>query len=178
MNATRPLPAAPRRPRLTRLLCLLLLGACERITESPQRQAVGAELAGTFVRPTAVTTTGQGRLTATIEALSGEAVVEYSLQFSALVGNATGAHLHGPASATETGAILVNLAAPPTGSTGTITLGAKFGSASGTLDLRTAITPSVSGDSLHRLLDAGLVYVDIHTDSAGAGEIRGQILKR
>lgn len=163
---------------MKRLLCLLLLTACERITESPQRQPVGAELGGAFVRPTAVTTTGQGRFTAAIEALHGDAVMDYSLDFSALVGKAVAAHLHGPASGTDIGSILVDLAAPPAGSSGTISLGGTFGSASGTLDLRTAITAAVSGDSLHKLLDAGLVYVDVHTDSASAGEIRGQIRKR
>lgn len=130
------------------------------------------------MRPTGFTTTGQGKFTATIEALAGDAMMDYSLEYSALLGNAASVHLHGPASATEVGNILVDLSALPTRSTGTIQLGAKAGTASGTLDLRSAITSTVSGDSLHKLLDAGLVYLDIHTDSASTGELRGQIFKR
>ena len=160
------------------VLLAVALAACESLTETAQRQSLGAELAGNAVKPTAVASTGEGSFTATLHALSGEATMDYTLTFSGLVGPATAVHLHGPANSDNVGDLLVDFAAPPAGSTGTLALSAASGEARGTLDLRVAVTTSVSGDSLHRLLDAGLVYVDVHSDSATAGEIRGQIRKR
>lgn len=160
------------------VLAAVAVTACESLTETAQRQPLGADLAGSAVKPTAVATTGQGSFTATLHALSGDATMDYALTFSGLVGVATAVHLHGPANADNVGDLLVDFAALPAGSTGTLALSSVSGEAMGTLDLRSAITASVSGDSLHRLLDAGQVYVDVHTDSATAGEIRGQIRKR
>lgn len=160
------------------VLFLLLAGGCESLTETAQRQPLGADLSGGAVKPAAVSTTGEGSFTATLYALGGEATMDYSVTFSGLVGTATAVHLHGPASPDNTGDLLVDFAALPAGSTGTITLGAVSGAASGTLDLRGTFTPGVSGSLLHQLLDAGQVYVDVHTDSATAGEIRGQIRKQ
>lgn len=160
------------------LLLATLLAACESLTEAPQRQPLGAELAGGSVQPDSVATTGSGSFTGTLRMLNGVAAVDYSLSFSGLVGTATAAHLHGPATAENTGEILVDLSAPPPGSTGTVTLGAASGSGAGMLDLATAVTAAVSGDSLHVLLDAGLVYVDVHTTTRPDGEIRGQIRKQ
>ena len=164
---------------MKRVIVLLALGvaACESLTETAQRQPLGADLAGSAVKPTAVATTGQGSFTATLHALSGDATMDYAHTFSGLVGPATEVHLHGPANSDNVGELLVDFAALPAGSTGTFALSAASGEARGTLDLRVAITATVRGDSLHRLLDAGQVYVDVHTDSATAGEIRGQIRK-
>jgi hypothetical protein len=46
------------------------------------------------------------------------------------------------------------------------------------VDLKLAITATVSGDSLKTLLDAGQLYVNVHTVANGGGEIRGQIAKQ
>ena len=169
--------AASRSVRTFVLLALALV-SCESLTEAPQRQPIGAELRGGAVQPDSVGTTGSGSFTGTLRMLNGVAAVDYTLSFSGLVGNATAVHLHGPASAENTGEILVDLSAPPAGSTGTVTLGGTSGSGNGTLDLTTAFTPTVSGDSLHVLLDAGMVYVDVHTSTRAGGEIRGQIRKQ
>lgn len=159
------------------VLAVALL-ACESLTESPQRQPLGAELTGGSVQPEPVATTGAGTFSGMLSALSGSATLDYSLAFSGLVGTATAVHLHGPASADDVADILVDLSVPPAGSSGTVTLGATSGSGSGMLDLATAITSTVSGDSLHVLLDAGLVYVDVHTSTRADGEIRGQLRKQ
>lgn len=156
----------------------LALGACESLTETAQEQPLSAAMEGDSVRPTAVTTTGQGSWTGTLRYLNGVATLDYQLSFSGLVGVATEVHLHGPAAADASAPILVDLGELPAGSSGDITLGATSGTGQGMLDLALELTPTVSGDSLHKLLDAGLVYVDVHTSEHTGGEIRGQIRKR
>ena len=156
----------------------MAISACESLTESEQRQLLSAELAGDSVQPTPVSSSGSGAFTATISALNGAASVQYSLVFAGLTGTATAVHLHGPATAENVGDLLVDLSALPPGSTGEATLGGTAGAASGTLDLATAMSSTVTGDSLHVLLDAGRVYVDVHTSSHASGEIRGQLRKR
>jgi hypothetical protein len=159
-------------------LVAIAVSACERLTETEQRQQLSAELRGDSVKPTLVSSTGTGSLSATLAYLNGEASLQYSLSFSGLTGTATAVHLHGPASADNVGELLVDLASLPAGSTGAVTLGGVAGTASGTLDLATPMSSTVSGDSLHVLLDAGQVYVDVHTSAHVGGEIRGQIRKR
>jgi hypothetical protein len=154
------------------------LSACESLTETAQRQPLSATLSGDSAKPTAVSTGGEGTLTGALSYLNGTGSFEYTLSFSGLAGNATAVHLHGPAEAGSVGDLLVDLASLPPGSTGSTTLGGTAGSAQGRLDLTVPMTATVRGDSLHVLLDAGLVYVDVHTSTHSAGEIRGQIRKR
>lgn len=160
------------------IVAMLALSGCESLTELEQRQPLAATLSGSAVRPGAVQTTGHGTLVATLFSLRGEAIMDYELEFTGLVGAPDAVHLHGPADSSGTAGVLVDLALLPEGSAGTIALGATFGSASGSLDLRLPVTRTVSGDSLHVLLDAGLVYVDVHTTAHPDGEIRGQLRKR
>jgi hypothetical protein len=159
-------------------LLALAISACESLTEAAQRQPLSATLTGDSVKPAAISTSGTGSFSATLSYLNGQAALEYSLTFSELAGTATAVHLHGPSGADNVGDLLVDLAALPVGSGGAVTLGATTGTASGTLDLTVAVFPTVSGDSLHVLLDADLAYVDVHTSAHVGGEIRGQIRKR
>jgi hypothetical protein len=80
----------------------------------------------------------------------------YRISYSGLTGNATAAHIHGPAATTNSAGVLVGLATP-TGTNGTI---------SGWVTL----TPL----QLHYVL-SGLTYVNIHSSMNPGGEIRGQI---
>jgi hypothetical protein len=41
-----------------------------------------------------------------------------------------------------------------------------------------SITTTVNGDSLRKLMDAGLTYVNVHSQQFPGGEIRGQIAKQ
>jgi hypothetical protein len=154
----------------------VLLAGCESLTESPQRQPLAATLDGESVKPSAVTTTGSGAFTATIESFNDEVTLTWSLNFTGLAGTATAVHLHGPASADGVADVILDFAALPPGASGQVTLGATSGSGQGTLDLG-ALTTAL-GESVHVLLDAGRVYVDVHTTTRADGEVRGQILKR
>lgn len=136
-----------------------------------------ATLSGANERPNAVSSAGTGTFTATINPSN---VMTYSLSFSGLSANSSGAHLHGPATVDQSTGVLVNFTALPNGGTATtpLTLGATSGTTAGTLSLTGAITTTVSGDSLRKLLDMGLLYVNVHTTANPGGEIRGQIVRR
>jgi len=153
------------------LVCLAIV-ACESLTEIVAKQNYIATLNGSAVEPDSVETNGHGGFTALLT--SDTNVMAYTLNYSDLSSVATGAHLHGPAQDTVAADILVDFASLPAGGSGTLTLGAS-GSAQGSIDLSRAVTPSVSGDSLRRLLQRGLLYVDVHTVDHSGGEIRGQV---
>jgi hypothetical protein len=140
--------------------------ACETFTEVLGPIRYTASLDGATVRPAAITTNATGQLTATLD--------RTTLQWSYIVGwenlssAASGVHLHGPAAASEVGDLILDLNDGDAELTPT-------GSVTGTIDLTAAITPTVSGDSLRKLLNGGHVYVDVHTVNNTAGEIRGQL---
>ena len=136
-----------------------------------------ATLAGANERPTAVTTTATGTFTGTLNPNTN--TFSWTLTFSGLTSNATASHIHGPADANTATGVIVNFASP-TGGTGTLTTGATSGTASGSISLAGAVNSSgtISGDSLKKLLDAGLTYANVHSANFGAGEIRGQITRQ
>jgi CHRD domain len=108
--------------------------------------------------------------------LNDQNLLLYDISFAALTSPATQAHLHGPANGTQAAPILVDLDAPGVGRS--ITLGSTAGAGQGTLDLKVNATVTVTGDSLRRLLNLGMVYADIHTINNPNGEIRGQVFRR
>jgi hypothetical protein len=124
---------------------------------------------------------GSGTFTATLDTSTN--VFTYTVQFSGLTSNATLGHIHGPftpGGASNSAGVILNfdptvVNSPVPG--GTFTKGATSGSASGTVTLNAAtqISSTVNGDSLKKLILAGLTYANIHTVSNGGGEIRGQI---
>ncbi len=81
----------------------------------------------------------------------------YSINFTRLTSSATLAHIHGPADTTHSTGVLVPLASPT--------------NTSGTLSGSVVLTPAQLD-----LLLSGNTYVNIHTLTNGAGEIRGQIM--
>src|SRR6185437_6125818 len=104
--------------------------------------------------------TGSGTFTATLDTSTN--VFTYDVRFSGLTSNVTLGHIHGPFTP---GATFVGLKTATSGSaTGTVVLTAA-----------TSFTATVNGDSLKKLLLAGLTYANIHTVTNGGGEIRGQI---
>jgi ABC-type phosphate/phosphonate transport system substrate-binding protein len=115
-----------------------------------------------------------GKFTATLDTSTN--VFTWNVQFSGMSSNVTAGHIHGPfpsGSATSAGVIL-NFASV---AGATLTTGATTGTATGTATLNSslALSQTVNGDSLKKLLLAGQVYANIHTTNNGAGEIRGQI---
>lgn len=85
--------------------------------------------------------------------------------FTDLTGAATAAHIHGPASITQTAGVLINFA---TQGTFTFTTGASDGMISGTVDLDDLALGSTD-------LFNGLWYINVHTAANGGGEIRGNL---
>jgi hypothetical protein len=159
----------------TALLGLGFAVACgSSKSTAPNNITYTATLAGANERPNAVTSNGTGTFTGTLNPTAN--TFSWTLTFSGLTSNATLAHIHGPADVNTATGVIVNFAAP-TGGTGTLTTGATSGTATGSISLAGAVNSSgsISGDSLRKLLDAGLTYANVHTVNFGAGEIRGQI---
>jgi len=153
--------------------CLALAVSCESFTEVLGPTRYTGTLNGASVKPTAVATAATGKFTGAMHPTNGK--FSFTVTWSGLSGAVVGAEFRGPADAGGIAGILVDLAAPPTGSTGSITVSEPTGSATGELDLTLAITPTVSGDSLKKLLIIGRVYVTVRTAGNLDGEIRGQI---
>lgn len=126
--------------------------------------------------------TGSGTFTATLDTSTN--VFTYNATFSGLTANASLGHIHGPftpgGSSTSAGVILNFDPAVTSGVTFTGLKTATSGTASGTVTLNSSLqlTSAVNGDSLRKLILAGLTYVNIHTATNPGGEIRGQITKK
>jgi plastocyanin len=87
--------------------------------------------------------------------------LSYQIEYTGLSGTATAAHIHGPASPSETAGVKIPLS--PAGGFGS------FGSLSGTVTL--------TADQLTILAD-GQAYANIHTSANPGGEIRGQVSRQ
>ena len=119
---------------------------------------------------------GNGTFTATLDTSTN--VFSYNFTFTGLTTNVIAGHIHGPfavGGGANSAGVILNFATLP-GATFT-GIGATAGSGSGsvTLNAATAISATVNGDSLRKLLLAGLTYANIHTQSNPGGEIRGQL---
>ncbi len=121
------------------------------------------------------TTTGSGTFTATLDTVTN--VFIYDLTFTGLTSNVNNGHIHGPALATVTAGTTINFNTSP-GATFSFGLQAGTGHGLVTLNTATPITATMNGDSLKKLLFAGLTYANIHTTQNPGGEIRGQITKQ
>src|SRR6266700_4695854 len=104
-----------------------------------------------------VTTSASGFGTLTIDGNT----LNYHINYSGLSGPPIAAHIHGPASSSESVGVIVPLVLP----LGTNT----FGTLSGTIDLATLTSDQVAA------IRSGRSYANIHTGVNGNGEIRGQI---
>lgn len=165
-------------PRI-RLACVLsavaLLVACESSTDVKGSTAYGATLNGTKeVPPT--TSTATGTFTASLHPTNG--TLSYSVTWTGLTGAVTGAHIHGPAAAGANANVIIDFSAPPAGTTNNTMTTTAAGAAAGNLNLNTLLVGTIDGAQLRTMLDAGQLYVNVHTAANGGGEIRGQIAKQ
>jgi hypothetical protein len=101
-----------------------------------------------------VSSSGKGAATATLD--TATKTLTWTVDYSGLTGPATAAHIHGPAEPGANAGIVVpftgNLASPIKGSA-------------------TLTDPQI------QQLEAGKWYVNIHTETHKAGEIRGQLVR-
>ncbi len=94
-------------------------------------------------------------------------------------GPVSGAHIHGPATTSENGPVLVTLCGGPAPAM----LASCSVDADGTLTIEGIITsshfqPGVTGGQLLNWMNDELLYVNVHTALNPAGEARGQIIPR
>lgn len=97
--------------------------------------------------------------------------LRYTVMVNGLSGNAAASHIHLGGAGTNGGVLFPFTAAP-------VQVGQV---ASGSIDLTKPISngeSSISGDSLLKLLDNGVLYTNVHTAANAGGEIRGQIIRQ
>jgi len=143
-------------------------------TQTSTKIIYKATLTGSAERPNPTPSAGTGSVTGTFDPATG--IMTFTVTYQGLGANSTLAHIHGPGTTEVAVGVILNFASGPT----PFTPGAPNGSFGGTVALTTAnaITATVNGDSLRKLMDAGLSYVNVHSQQFGGGEIRGQIAKQ
>jgi hypothetical protein len=130
-------------------------------TVTPKPPTYSATMNGANeVGPKAVPGTG----TATI--VKNGTTYTYTITYSGMTGNLTGAHIHAPAATGVNAQVKVPFDVTGAGTSGTLT-----GTFTGTNDA------TISPDSLDKLMTSGNAYVNLHTATNPGGEIRGQLSK-
>jgi CHRD domain len=122
----------------------------------------------------ATTSAGTGTFVATLDTVTN--IFTYDITFTGLTSAAILAHIHGPATTTQGAGAMVDFGSLP-GATFDLGMTAGKGHGALVLNASNSITAGLRGDSLRKLLFAGLTYVNIHTANNAGGEIRGQITK-
>lgn len=147
---------------------VVLAAACSDDNTGPETEGFKATLSGASERPNPVVTTATGNATFTVHG----STVDFTITAANLTG-ATAAHIHGPATTSQSVGVLVTLfAAASPGvnvANGTLNSGT-FPSASYTL------AAGITVDSVLTLLRNGNAYVNVHTVANPAGHIRGQVV--
>lgn len=138
------------------------------------------ELDGYQENPSVSTGAG-GRFEAKVDARKGQ--IDYELDYDGLEGAVLQAHLH-VARARVNGGVSVFLCTNlGNGPAGTQPCPASPGGVSGTITAADVIGPATQGISagdfaeLVDAIEAGAVYVNVHSDLHPGGEIRGQVAK-
>jgi hypothetical protein len=160
-------------------LAILLSAGCDDDSTSPDNDIYQASLTAAAEIPTPVgspTATGQATATLTEDNML-TVVVTVSGNLTSAV---TMAHIHGPAPTTTTAGIVFDFVPSMTS---VISAGARTGTiVNATYDLDNLTVSStgvlrMSATDLIAMLNNGTAYVNVHTVTNPAGEIRGQLLK-
>jgi hypothetical protein len=121
---------------------------------------------------------------------SGSAIVarrpqgfDFQMFVRGLSGPATAAHIHGPASETETASPVLTLCGGPAPAL-FATCDSVFDPATGKyqLQIQGSLSPAllrgITPAEFDDMLEAGLTYVNVHTSLNPAGETRGQLIRQ
>ena len=161
---------------------LAVMGILLAITTVATAEQIGALLTGYEETPAAVSTTGRGEFTATIDA-DGDAIV-YTETYSGLQGPVTQSHIHvGQLGVSGSVVIFLCQTAANPDPTGLAPQCPQEGTVSGTITAANVIAGStatqqlVAGDlaAVITAIRAGAAYANVHTNPSPGGEIRGQL---
>lgn len=147
---------------------VLAIAACDDDDPIDTDEDFIAEMTvGAEIPPVQVVTSATG--TARFEFDDDDDEVTYTIDVANITG-VLAAHIHGPATTSESAGVLVTLFAGPQGGTGEVNGRLTSGS------FTEADNPgTVSMDSVLVLMRNGRSYVNVHTVANPPGEIRGQI---
>jgi CHRD domain len=143
---------------------------------------IGALLTGYEETPAAVSTTGRGEFTATIDADSD--AIFYTETYSGLQGPVTQSHIHvGQLGATGSVVIFLCQTEANPDPTGLAPQCPQEGSVAGTITAANVIAGATASQQLAAgdltavitAIRAGAAYANVHTTPSPGGEIRGQI---
>jgi len=161
---------------------MAVMGILLAIATVATAEQIGALLTGYEETPAAVSTTGRGEFTATIDA-DGDAIV-YTETYSGLQGPVTQSHIHvGQLGVTGSVVIFLCQTAANPDPTGLAPQCPQEGTVSGTITAANVIAGStasqqlVAGDlaAVITAIRAGAAYANVHTNPSPGGEIRGQL---
>lgn len=166
-----------RRTLILTAVAVLAIGAIGTVSandDQSERKDSKATLSG-FAEVPSISTAGAGKLRLTLD--KAGTTITYSLSYSGLQGgSAAAAHLH-LGQPGVSGGVIADLCggskpACPAGPSGTVT---------GTITATNIVGPTAQGIAagefaeVLRAVRAGMVYVNVHTATYPAGEIRGQV---
>ena len=161
---------------------MAVMGILLAIATVATAEQIGALLTGYEETPAAVSTTGRGEFTATIDA-DGDAIV-YTETYSGLQGPVTQSHIHvGQLGVNGSIVIFLCQTAANPDPTGLAPQCPQEGTVSGTITAANVIAGStatqqlVAGDlaAVITAIRAGAAYANVHTNPSPGGEIRGQL---
>lgn len=153
--------------------------ACESVTDNNGTVDYSANLSAASEIP-APTGSPTATGTATLSLTAGKVLTVSVTVVGNLTSGVNGAHVHGPAATSATAGIILDFV--PSMTT-VINAGTRTGTVVSTsFDLNTLVVGStsvlrVSADSLIAFMNTGRAYVNVHTTTNPAGEIRGQVVK-
>src|SRR6266705_949676 len=161
---------------------MAVMGILLAIATVATAEQIGALMTGYEETPAAVSTTGRGEFTATIDA-DGDASV-YTATYSGLQGPVTQSHIHvGQLGVSGSVVIFLCQTAANPDPTGLAPQCPQEGTVSGTITAANVIAGStasqqlVAGDlaAVITAIRAGAAYANVHTNPSPGGEIRGQL---